>query len=54
MKSNFESTICSECTLPPNHSISQIPFKDNHIILYSVRCRDCNDFWEESYVKENS
>ena len=37
MKSGFESAACSECTFPPNHLISQIPFKDKRIIRYSVK-----------------
>ncbi len=54
MKSGFESAACSECTFPPNHLISQIPFKDKRIIRYSVKCKDCNDSWEENFIKEDS
>lgn len=48
MKIDFESTVCSECSLPPNHSINPIGSKDKAIQRFSIKCRDCGDSWEET------
>lgn len=38
---NFQPTICSECSYPPNFIVFS---KKDH---YSIKCRDCGDTWDE-------
>ena len=52
MSQGFESTACSDCSFPPNHSVTKLGSKDQRIERFSVKCRDCGDSWEENYIKE--
>jgi|GEM_PF-6099925 len=51
MSIDYESLSCSECSIPPNHSTTKIGSKDKTAERLSIKCRDCGDTWEESFVK---
>lgn len=50
----FISNSCEDCSYPPNHIISSLPNKDSKTLRFAVKCRDCNDSWEEDYIDQNS
>jgi len=44
---NFEPTTCSDCSYPANFVVTALPAQKNREI-FSIKCRDCGDIWEES------
>jgi hypothetical protein len=54
----FKLTLCPDCSYPPNFILTALlkrdykDYEDNKQ-RYTVRCRDCNDFWVEIYEEEN-
>ena len=45
----FKPTLCPDCSYPPKFiliALSKEDYEDNKQ-RYSVRCRDCDDFWVE-------
>lgn len=38
---------CSECPIPPNFIIKQMPSKKEGCTRYDIECRECDDKWTE-------
>lgn len=46
MEDKFSTTVCSDCSFPPNHVVTQLRSKTRGYFS-GISCRDCGDYWEE-------
>jgi len=40
-------TVCEDCSFPPNFAVNCISKKTDEIQIFTIKCRDCGDEWEE-------
>lgn len=52
--SKFIPNTCEDCSYPPNHIVSALPNKEDGTLRFSVKCRNCNDAWEEDHIDQDS
>jgi len=46
----FVSNPCEDCSIPPNHMLTDITTKESQNQRFSIKCRDCGDYWEQDHL----